>query len=242
MTAIDDVARRLQNCADELPPALAYRRVFIDTYRRTTLAVGVAVAQARFEDPDWVTDWDVAFAELYVAAHQADRAGGSAPRPWRLAFSAPAELPPLRHVLLGINAHINYDLPQALLAVITDAEFEDSVLTARRQRDHERIDTVLAGRVAAEDEQLAAGKTVLDRMLTPLNRLGSRRFLREAREKVWHNTLELQQARLVGERRYQARLAELELLSAARIADLLAPGQVLLRLAIAGFGVVLPPV
>jgi hypothetical protein len=30
-------------------------------------------------------------------------------------------------------------------------------------------------------------------------------------------------------------------LSAARIADLLAPGQVLLRLAVAGFGVLLPP-
>ena len=37
------------------------------------------------------------------------------------------------------------------------------------------------------------------------------------------------------------RLAELEVLSAARIADLLAPGQVLLRLAVAGFGVLLPP-
>ena len=37
------------------------------------------------------------------------------------------------------------------------------------------------------------------------------------------------------------RLAELELLSAARIAVLLAPAQVLLRPTVAGFGVVLPP-
>ena len=40
---------------------------------------------------------------------------------------------------------------------------------------------------------------------------------------------------------YATRLGELEVLSAARIADLLAPGQVLLRLAVAGFGVSLPP-
>jgi hypothetical protein len=60
----------------------------------------------RFEDPDWVQRWDVAFAQLYLDA------GDAASRPWRLAFSAPAELPPLRHVLLGINAHLNYDLPQ----------------------------------------------------------------------------------------------------------------------------------
>jgi hypothetical protein len=85
------------------------------------------------------------------------------------------------------------------------------------------------------------GRTTLDRPLPPLNRLSSERFLREARQKVWHNTVELQQARMAGEQVYAARLAELEVLSAARIADLLAPGQVLLRLAVAGFGVTLPP-
>jgi hypothetical protein len=149
----------------------------------------------------------------------------------------------LRHVLLGINAHINYDLPQALLAVISDSEFADPLLVARRARDHERIDGVLSGRVAAEDDELGVVSTrsVLDRVLQPLNRLSSKRFLREARQKVWHNTVELQQARLAGEQVYAARLAELEVLSAARIADLLAPGQVLLRLAVAGFGVTLPP-
>jgi hypothetical protein len=51
----------------------------------------------------------------------------------------------------------------------------------------------------------------------------------------------VRQARLQGDDRYRVRLAELEVLSAARIADLLAPGQVLLRLAVAGFGVSLPP-
>src|SRR5664279_6648776 len=122
MTAIEEVARRLQDRADTLPVALEHRRVFLDTYRRTTLAVGVAVDEARFEDPDWVAVWDVRFAELYLDAHDADLAGERVPRPWRLAFDAPADLPALRHVLLGINAHVNYDLPQALLAVISVAE------------------------------------------------------------------------------------------------------------------------
>jgi uncharacterized membrane protein len=81
---------------------------------------------------------------------------------------------------------------------------------------------------------------VLDRLLAPLNRRASRRFLRQARQKVWHNTLELQAARVAGPREQAARLAELEALSAAKIADLLRPGQVLLRLAVQGFGVRLP--
>jgi hypothetical protein len=146
-------------------------------------------------------------------------------------------------VLLGINAHVNYDLPQALLAVISDDDFGDSTLMDRRRRDHELIDGVLASRVGAEDDQLTASgaKNLLDRVLTPLNRLASQRFLRESRQKVWHNTAELQHARAAGPQAYAVRLAELELLTAAKIVDLLQPGQVLLRLAVAGFGVTLPP-
>lgn len=227
---------------DRMPPERTAQRVFLDTYRRTTIAVGKAIADAQFEDPEWVEQWDVAFADLYLEALELDLAGShEVPRPWRLAFDAPESLPALRHVLLGINAHINYDLPQALLAVISDAEFGDPVVMGRRQRDHERIDSVLSGRVAAEDDELGGARSLLDRVLQPLNRLSSKRFLREARQKVWHNTVELQHARVAGPEVYAARLAELEVLSAARIADLLAPGQVLLRLAVAGFGVTLPP-
>ena len=146
---------------------------------------------------------------------------------------------------------MNYDLPQALLAVISDDEFADRLLMDRRRRDHERIDKILASRVAAEDDALTAtgGATILDRLLTPLNRLvvhvgrmsmaAAERLMIE--RKVWHNTLELHDSRVAGPEQYAVRLAELELLSAAKIADLLQPGQVLLRLAIAGFGVTLPP-
>jgi len=242
--SIADVVAGMQQRLDRLPARLSHQRVFLSTYQRTTQAVGEAVGRASFEDPGWVERWDVAFADLYLTAIDAELAGGEKiPRPWRLAFAASPALPPLRHVLLGINAHINYDLPQALLAVISNDDFSDPEVMGRRRRDHERIDGVLSSRVAAEDDQLTAtgGATLLDRLLRPLNRLGSKRFLREARQKVWHNTLELHGARLAGPQEYAVRLAELELLSAAKIVDLLQPGQILLRLAVAGFGVSLPP-
>ena len=243
--SLDDVLARMRHAHDSLEPPSGHLRYFLATYARTTQAVGAAVEAARFEDPEWVVRWDVVFADLYLDALDLYRKNPeSAPRPWRLAFGADPGLPPLRHVLLGINAHVNYDLPQALLGVISDADFTDPLVLARRKRDHERIDRVLASRVGAEDDELlraAGGRALVDRLLTPLNRLGSKRFLRESREKVWHNTTQLQLARLAGPQAYADRLAELELLSAARIADLLAPGQVLLRLAVAGFGVLLPP-
>ena len=212
MRDIEAVVAAMDERLPRVPAGRGAQRLFLETYRRTTLAVGKAVRDAAFEDPDWVERWDVVFAGLYLDALDLDLAGSPlVPRPWRLAFDAPEELPALRHVLLGINAHINYDLPQALLGVISDEEFADPVVVARRARDHERIDGVLSGRVAAEDSELGtvSSRSVLDQALQPLNRLSSKRFLREARQTVWHNTIELQHARRLGEDVYAARLAEL---------------------------------
>jgi len=136
---------------------------------RTTQAVGDAVDTGRFGDPEWVERWDVAFADLYLRAHDAFMTGESSavPRPWRLAFTAPDDLPALRHVLLGINAHVNYDLPQAMLSVISPADFDDAGLIESRRRDHERIDEVLAGRVKDEDVRLGDPKTLLETQPVP---------------------------------------------------------------------------
>jgi hypothetical protein len=120
-------------------------------------------------------------------------------------------------------------------------ELDDPELVARRAADHRHIDDVLVARVAAEDAELAShGRSRTDRLLAPLNRLSTKRFLKESREKVWANTRLLSQARRAGPEAYQARLAELERLAAARVADLVAPGQVVLKLAVRGFGVRLP--
>jgi hypothetical protein len=239
---LDDLNRRLA----ALPPERKARREFLGTYARTTSAVRDAINAGTFEDGPWVQSWDVAFAQFYLDALDADgdTAGNvSVSRPWRLAFAVPPDLNPVLHVLLGINAHINFDLPQALLTVMSDDDFADPDLIERRRRDHERIDRILSARVSAEDAELSARspRRLIDRALRPANRWSSRRFLREARRKVWHNTVELQRARVEGPDVYAVRLGELEVLCTARIADLLAPGQVLLRLAVAGFGVVLPP-
>ena len=218
------------------------RRHFHGTYTRTTRAVGQALREPGFfEDPEWVEEWDVVFADLYLDALTA---GTAATGPWRAAFGAEASIHPVAHVLLGMNAHINFDLPQALLAVMPPEVFDDPVLLASRSRDHDRIDEVLAGRVAAEDAALeeAGGpaRTVLDRVLTPVNRAAVGRFLAESRRKVWHNALALHAARLEGPTSYERRLAELEQLSTDKIRDLLRRGPVLLRLAVVGFGVRLP--
>jgi hypothetical protein len=74
----------------------------------------------------------------------------------------------------------------------------------------------------------------------PANRLGTRRFLREAREKVWANAIVLSRARRQDPDAQRNVLAQLEELSAAKVATLMAPGPVVLKLAATGFGVRLP--
>jgi hypothetical protein len=236
---MDAVIERMQALLEQLQAEDDPRQYFHATYLRTTIAAAEEIRRGGFLDPGWVERWDVFFADLYLDALETARAGGRPTRPWEIAFSASHELPALRHVLLGMNAHVNFDLPQALLAVITDDEFGDAALLARRAADHRAIDRVLVSRVAAEDDELVAisGRSLLDRLLQPLNRLGTQRFLREAREKVWGNALALSRARRQGPDTYTAVLAELEELSAAKVATLQAPGQVLLRLALTGFGV-----
>lgn len=239
---IDTLVHRMQGTLAAMESGGDPRRFFLATYLRTTLAVRDELAVGGFTDAEWVEHWDVVFADLYLdAVEHADHHGKAVPLPWSVAFDA-RDLPPLRHVLLGMNAHINYDLPQALLAVITAEEFDDPLRMAARKADHQRLDQLLAGRVPAEDAELGklGGTTLTDRLLRPLNQSGTKRFLRESRDKVWDNARDLERARRAGADVLAARLRELEELSARRVEQLSAPGQVLLKLAVRGFGVRLP--
>jgi Family of unknown function (DUF5995) len=240
---IGALLERMEGLLAPLEDSGAPGRFFLATYLRTTRAVAEELDRGGFRDPEWVERWDVAFADLYLDAVEDAQAGRRPPEPWAVAFAADPDLPPLRHVLLGMNAHINFDLAQSLLTVISEPEFDDPELLAARHADHEHIDRVLVARVGAEDTELEAvggprGRT--DRLLQPLNRLATKRFLRESRAKVWANTRLLDAARRAGPEAYTARLSDLERLAAARVADLMAPGQVVIKLAVNGFGVRLP--
>ena len=224
------------------------RRHFHSAYLRSTTAVLRSIDAGVFEDAEWAERWAIAFAELYLDAfdrwERADHPAG----PWQVAFDASRDpgIPPVRHALLGINAHINYDLPQAFLAVITDEEFDDPALMERRATDHRRVDSILVRRVPDEDKRLAqveepGDRTILDSLMRPFNRAGTRRFLKDGRRKVWRNARILSDARRRGEVHYAKALGVLERLCQDRIADLVTPRFVLVHLAVHGFGVDLPP-
>ena len=243
---IEDLITRMEDMQARLDASADGRRHWHGVYRRGTIAVRDEIRPGGFLDAAWLERWDLVFAGIYLEAMERWDRGQRPSGPWQVAFEATRDpaVPPLRHVLLGLNAHVNFDLPQALIGVISDEEFADPDVTRRRFADHKHVDDVLVVRVGSEDRQIAAAerpgdRSLADRLLVPLNRAGSKRFLKEARAKVYDNARLLSAARQQGPDALASRLAQLEELCRNRVADLRAPGQVLLKLTLRGFGVVL---
>lgn len=85
-------------------------------YLQVTLAVSARVATGGFQNPAWLTELDVQFANLYFAALRSWLSGGSTPKCWQALFSRRSDeaVARIQFALAGINAHINHDLPLAI--------------------------------------------------------------------------------------------------------------------------------
>ncbi len=91
---------------------------FAHLYREVTEGVNATLAQAGFADPRFLERLDVCFAGLFFSALDAyERDPASAPSAWVPLFAQRSGrgLTPLQFALAGMNAHINRDLPVALV-------------------------------------------------------------------------------------------------------------------------------
>lgn len=87
-------------------------------YLQVTQAVETRVASGGFADTRWLAELDVQFARLYLGAAEAALSGGSAAGCWRILFEQRNQtaIARVQFALAGINAHINHDLPQAIVS------------------------------------------------------------------------------------------------------------------------------
>ena len=88
-------------------------------YLRVTLSVLDAVATTKYRDPTFLEQLDVVFANLYFDAVAKGNANPrAAPAAWRPLFECRAErgILAIQFALAGMNAHINRDLPQGIVA------------------------------------------------------------------------------------------------------------------------------
>jgi hypothetical protein len=97
--------------------------LFAYLYRRTTAEILKEVDRGSFENNVQLEQMDVAFANLYIDAYKAYRAGKKVSASWLFSFeNASEELSILQHIMLGINAHINLDLGIATAATMKEKD------------------------------------------------------------------------------------------------------------------------
>jgi len=87
-------------------------------YLQVTQAVETRVTAGGFTDPAWLAELDVQFARLYFSALESALSGQAAPACWRVLFESRNQeaIARIQFALAGIDAHINHDLCEAIVA------------------------------------------------------------------------------------------------------------------------------
>ena len=145
-----DALGTIINWSIEASSRLGY---FAALYKRVTIAVGIAVAEGKFEDGARLERLDAAFANRYFDALNGHFHPGRFPRPthsWQVTFDAASRPEPIlvQHMFAGVNAHIGLDLGIAAEAISPGPK-----LTTLHE-DFNRINAVLASQVTGVVEDI----------------------------------------------------------------------------------------
>lgn len=123
---IHDVLAALDQIIDLSIKENSAAGLFAYIYRRTTAKIKQAIEEERFDDNGRMELFDVVFAGKYIDAYWRFRNGEKVCRVWEQAFESVEENHIiLQYILLGMNAHINYDLGIAAAEFTRDGDIQD---------------------------------------------------------------------------------------------------------------------
>jgi hypothetical protein len=173
------------------------RAIFVTAYLVITDAIRRSIAEQRFADNAWAERYTVSFANLYRQAlldfERQNRA--AVPKAWRIAFESAIDNRglALQDLVLGINAHINYDLALALHEVTIDPD------RSQRYADHTAVNLILRAAVDRLQDQIcrvyAPILRVLDFAGGSLDEELACFSVAKARESAWTTAVALANAR-----------------------------------------------
>ena len=199
LSCVDRVIREMERRFQPLAGTCDHDAVFSLVYLRTTEEFRRAVAEPGFfTDTDYLIRQDVLFADYYFRAYDAWAAGDTrrVPEAWRVAFDASRHraVSGLGNLLLGMNAHINRDLPFVLAEL--GLTFPDGT---SRKPDHDRVNDFLRRIVepAIAEVALRFDSTVDDLNLpgTTIDEELVFQLVVSWREAAWYNAVRLARAR-----------------------------------------------
>jgi hypothetical protein len=140
---VDKVVRQMTKRLDPLASSCDHDAIFSLTYLRVTQEYRRTIETPTFfDDTPFVNHEDVVFAGYYFAAYDAWKADRIAevPPAWRVAFDASRDraVSSYGNLLLGINAHVQRDLPFVVYSLGMVKPDGSS-----RKADHDRVNQVL---------------------------------------------------------------------------------------------------
>jgi hypothetical protein len=175
------------------------REVFLHCYSLMTANMYAGIEQGKFQDNGWVAQLLNRFADYYFSAlEQWEEEPSTAPMVWQFAHehTRVRDSSVLQHLLLGVNAHINYDLVLTVTELLdpdwsemTDAQRD------RRYEDYCLVNAVIADSIdAVQDEVIAQAMPMsglIDKLLGRLDENLISRFISNWRDKTWYSAARL---------------------------------------------------
>ena len=142
VTTVDGAIKRMQEIESALPETdgvACFNRMYLDV----TSKVNADLDNGFYQDRIFITRLDVNFANLYFDA--VDRSGDleAVPGAWRPLFERRAVpgIEEIQFALAGMNAHINHDLPIAMVETCRDLATAPD--TDPHHADYEKVDKLL---------------------------------------------------------------------------------------------------
>ncbi|HRR08990.1 MAG TPA: DUF5995 family protein [Rhodothermales bacterium] len=198
------VTDRMQNLIALWDDTEDRRVTFLRCYSMMTQNMLTALDNNRFQDATWVSRLLTRFAEYYFEALEAfERNPRESPAAWYLAHQH-THLPQtlaVRDLLLGVNAHINYDLALTLVELM-DGEWANQNTSWRlaRREDYDLVNTIIAETINAVQSDILAEQdewtAVVDAIMGPMDEWLISRFVTHWRNQVWEDAVQMLEAPL----------------------------------------------
>lgn len=125
--SIDDVIAALTTIVDQCEKNRDRSGYFAALYKRMTMAVKAGIVHGDFIDGSRMEKLDVTFALRYLNAYEAYHKNSACSASWKHAFDGciNQSLTVIQQLILGINTHINLDLPIASAEVASGNKIYD---------------------------------------------------------------------------------------------------------------------
>ncbi len=192
-----DLTERMSALAKQWERDGDRRAIFLNCYTLMTGNMLTATKAGEFQDDAWVETLIHHFASYYFVALEAySHLSEGLPDAWRIAYQAAAdpETMVLQNLLLGINAHINYDLALAVTDLL-DPEWPDLPDGQRqaRYKDYCYVNQIIAETIdAVQDDVLesyAPELELIDILMGPVDEWLTSILIDHWRDEVWEQAV-----------------------------------------------------